>query len=181
MSHQPFPKKRTNLIKNTGSLKDRRVTCSPRASQRGAERSASRVRRARNPNVPGPAGYLGSNADAPGLEPRLAAGAQRLPEGTKKGTKRGMRAAWQVERGKVNAGSRKREEKADLGHGNKPRADTGSRGFLQRLSWLQTQREDPSNRRALGCAEPTPVAGAHAAPAGLPSAPNTLHRAKFWQ
>lgn len=144
MSHQPFPKKRTNLIKNTGSLKDRRVTCSPHTSQRGAERSASRVRRARNPNVPGPAGYLGSNADAPGHRTTARCRGTKAARGDEKGDKTGYEK--QVERGKVNAGSRKRGEKADLGHGNKPRADTGSRGFLQRLSWLQTQRKDPSNR-----------------------------------
>lgn len=146
MSHQPFPKKGTNLIKNTGSLKDSQVTCSPRSPEHNAERSASRVRRARNPNILDwlviwDQTQMPLGTELPAQNHSSLQGCKSCWRGMKRGTKRGTKAAQQAERGKVNAGGRKREEKADLGCGNKPRADTGSREFLQRLSWLQTQRE----------------------------------------
>ena len=52
MSHQPFPKKGANLIKNTDPLKDSQVTYSTR-TQNTMLRSASHLRKARNTNILG--------------------------------------------------------------------------------------------------------------------------------
>lgn len=73
--------------------------------------------------------YLGSNAEAirhrtASIETRLTAGVQKQQE----------RRAQQPERERVNVHGMKKEEEADLGHQNKPRADTGSRQFLHRDS-----------------------------------------------
>lgn len=141
MSHQPFPKKGANLIKNTDSLKDSQVTYSTCNSEHNTERSASYIREQEIQTSQAcllKARYSGSNTDAirhttASTETQLAAGLRKQQEGR----------AQQPEREGVNVGGMKREEEADLGHRNKPRADTGSRRFLQRLSCLQTQREDP--------------------------------------
>lgn len=54
MSHQPFPKKGANLIKNTDSLKDSQVTYGTPSLEHSAGRSASCTQAART-DTPGPA------------------------------------------------------------------------------------------------------------------------------
>lgn len=68
------------------------------------------------------ASYLGPNADA--IKHRTASTKTQLAAGVRKQQEK---RAQQPEREGVNAGGMKRGEEADLGHRNKPSADTGSR------------------------------------------------------
>lgn len=111
MSHQPFPKKGANLIKNTDSLKDSQVTYSTPSLEHSAGRSALCTQAART-DTPArllKAHCLGSNADT-----------------FRHSTLALCRATGAAREGRGNAGGMGRKAEADLGHGNKARADTGS-------------------------------------------------------
>lgn len=121
--------------------------------------------------------YSGSNADAirhrtASTETQLAAGVQKQQEGR----------AQRPERERVNVGGMKREEEADLGHRNKPRADTGSGRFLHRdfpgckhRGRTPVQPVSPGLSRACASCKDT-----HAASAGMRGgAPGTWHGTAF--
>lgn len=116
MSHQPFPKKGANLIKNTDSLKDSQVTHSTPSSEhsaggrRGAHRQPEQT-------------LLPIEGSLSGIKCRLCLQAQH--PGSLQGHK-SSRADRETTEGRGNVGGTGRKAEADLGHGNKPRADTGS-------------------------------------------------------
>lgn len=106
MSHQPFPKKGANLIKNTDSLKDSQVTQSTPSLEHSAGRSGLCTQAVRT-DTPAwllkASNSLGSNADTCRHSTLLSAGPP------------------QREGAMPTEGGMGRKAEADLGHGNKAR------------------------------------------------------------
>lgn len=117
MSHQPFPKKGANLIKNTDSLKDSQVTYGTPSSEHSAGRSASCTQAAR------------TDTPSPAAESSLFGIKYRHLQAQHPGSLQGYKSSWAdraTTEGRGNAGGIGRKTEADLGYGNKPTADTGS-------------------------------------------------------